>query len=206
MPRGKKRTITTATTFKNAPSGWKVVSTKKVYSNPYLAVYEDSLDLAGRSKTYVRAVRKDYSTVVPFVSSDEILAIKSYRHLVDSYQVEVPSGYIEKGETPANAAKRELLEETGFRARRLVPLGAYSLDYSMFEQRGNVFAAYSLSKAGKQKLGRMEKIELEVLSVKEVGKLLEKGEILNAASMVALYRALDYHHHRHRRRHDGARG
>ena len=63
---------------------------KKVYSNYLLELYEDVLDLNGKEKTYLRGFRKDYSTVVPFVSKDEILVIESYRHLVDSTQIEVP--------------------------------------------------------------------------------------------------------------------
>ena len=66
--------------LENAPKGWKVNSTKNVYSNYLLKLYEDILDLNGKEKIYLRGVRKDYSTVVPFVSKNEILVIESYRH------------------------------------------------------------------------------------------------------------------------------
>ena len=85
--------------LENAPKGWKVNSTKKVYSNYLLELYEDLLDLNGKEKIYLRGVRKDYSTVVPFVSKDEVLVIESYRYLVDSTQIEVHSGYIDEGES-----------------------------------------------------------------------------------------------------------
>jgi ADP-ribose pyrophosphatase len=84
----------------------------------------------------------DYSTIVPFISKDRILVLRSYRHLVDSIQVEAPSGYIEDGESPEQAARRELEEETGYTAKKIVTLGYYTLDYTMFEQKGNVFVAY----------------------------------------------------------------
>ena len=179
--------------MKNAPAGWKLKSTKKAYDNYYLTVYEDALDLAGVEKTFIRGVRRDYSTIVPFASDDEILMIKSYRHLVDSVQLEVPSGYIDEGESPKQAAVRELLEETGYAAERMVHVGTYTLDYSMFQQNGHVFAAYGLAKKGGQKLGRMEKIELARMPAKEVKGLLANGTILNAASIVALYRGLAHH-------------
>lgn len=178
---------------KNAPAGWKVKSSKKVYDNYYLKVYEDVLDLAGRDKLYIRARRPDYCTIVPFTQDGRILTIKSYRHLVDSWQVEVPSGFIDRGETPRQAVIRELEEETGYRARRVVNLGSYTLDYSMFAQQGNVFAAYGIEKSGRQRLGRMEKIKLKSISIGEVKAMLLKGKILNAASMVALYRAIQHH-------------
>jgi ADP-ribose pyrophosphatase len=178
---------------KNAPPGWKVKSSKKVYDNFYLKVYEDVLDLAGKDKLYVRAKRLDYCTIVPFSPDGQILTIKSYRHLVDSWQLEVPSGYIEKGETARHAAARELEEETGHRAKKMVHVGSYTLDYSMFAQTGNVFAAYGIEKSGRQKLGRMEKIELEFIPIEKMKQMLLKGRILNAASIVALYQAIQYH-------------
>lgn len=181
---------------KNAPAGWKVKSSKKVYDHYYLQVHEDVLDLAGKDKVYIRARRPDYCTIVPFSSDGRILSIKSYRHLVDSWQVEVPSGYIDRGETARQAAVRELEEETGYRAMKMVHIASYTLDYSMFAQTGNVFAAYGIEKTGRQKLGRMEKIKLEFVSIEKVKAMLLKGKILNAASIVALYRALHYHESR----------
>ena len=181
-------------TLKNAPNDWKVNSVKKVYSNDLIELYEDILDLNGIEKVYTRAVRKDYSTVVPFVSN-EILVIKSYRYLVDSIQIEIPSGYIDEGESPKEAAIRELKEETGYSAKDVISIGHYTLDYSMFDQRGNLFVAYGLVKVGNQSLGIMEKIDVERMSIKEIKRLLFEGKIVNAASIVALYRALDFHEH-----------
>jgi ADP-ribose pyrophosphatase len=175
---------------KNAPIGWQVKSSRQVYDNYYLKVYEDVLDLAGKDKLYIRAIRRDYCTVVPF-SKEGILTIRSYRHLVDSYQVEAPSGYIDDGETPRQAALRELEEETGYVAKKLVRIGSYTLDYSMFIQRGHIFAAYGLKKAGLQSLGDMEKIsKIEFVPVPRMKQMLREGKITNAASIVALYRAI----------------
>jgi ADP-ribose pyrophosphatase len=177
----------------NAPKEWKIISSKKVYSNEYLKVYEDKIDLNGIEKIYIRGIRKDYSTIVPFVSKDEILIIKSYRHLVDSIEIEVPSGYIDEGETAKQAAIRELEEETGYTAKDIISIGSYTLDYSMFKQKGNIFIAYDLDKEKEQSLGIMEKIDVEIIKIKEIEKLLLRGKISNAASIVAFYRALDYH-------------
>jgi hypothetical protein len=63
----------------------------------------------------------------------------------------------------------------------------------MFIQTGHIFAAYGLEKKGQQRLGNMEKIsEMEFLSVQQIKDLLLEGKILNAASIVALYRAIEY--------------
>ena len=77
--------------FKNTPPGWTIKSVKHIYSNDLIELFEDTLDLDGEEKIYTRAIRRNYSTIVPFTSNNEILVIRSYRHLVDSIQVEAPS-------------------------------------------------------------------------------------------------------------------
>jgi hypothetical protein len=63
----------------NLLAGWTLESSRKIYSNKYIELYEDVLDIKNKKKIYTRARRKDYSTIVPFVSDNEILVIKSYR-------------------------------------------------------------------------------------------------------------------------------
>jgi ADP-ribose pyrophosphatase len=177
----------------NLPSGWKFESSRQIYSNKYIELYEDVIDIKKKKKIYTRAKRKDYSTIVPFVSDNEILVIKSYRHLVSSYQIEAPSGYIDTGETPIAAASRELKEETGYKANNIISLGSYTLDYTMFEQKGNLFVGYDLVNQRKQELGLMEIIEPMILTIDEIKKLLFNGKILNGSSIVAFYKSLDFH-------------
>lgn len=180
--------------LQNAPDNWRIIdSEKKVYSNEYIELYEDLLSINGIKKVYIRGKRKNYSTVVPFLSDNEILIIKSYRHLVDSIQFEIPSGYIEDGETPMDAAIREFNEETGYNTNNILLVGEYTLDYSMFEQKGYIYAAYDLVKNNEQDLGIMESIKIDTLSINQLKEMLLNGKILNAASIVALYRSLDFH-------------
>ena len=180
--------------LQNAPDDWRIIdSNKRVYSNEYIELYEDLLSINGTKKVYIRGKRKNYSTVVPFISDNEVLIIKSYRHLVDSIQLEIPSGYIEDGETPIDAAIREFKEETGYNTNNILYVGEYTLDYSMFQQKGYIYAAYDLVKNNEQDLGIMEYIKIDTLTIKQLKEMLLNGKILNAASIVALYRSLDFH-------------
>ena len=63
----------------------------------------------------------------------------------------------------------------------------------MFEQKGYIFAAYDLVKKQEPRLGLMENIQTESLTTVQVKEMLMNGKILNAASIVALYRLLDFH-------------
>jgi hypothetical protein len=73
-----------------------------VYSNDLIEL-KTSLD--GIEKVYTRGVRKDYSTIVPFISNEEILVIKSYRHVVDSIQIEIPSEHNNNSVAKQNSMK-----------------------------------------------------------------------------------------------------
>jgi ADP-ribose pyrophosphatase len=156
----------------NAPGEWNIVSTKEVYSNYFINLFEDTLDVKGQEKIYVRGNIKDYSTIFPFISDDEILVIKRYRHIVDSIQIEVPSGYIDEGESAKQAAIRELKEETGYSAKEVVSIGNYTSDYTMFEQTGNLFIGYDLVKDNGQSLGLMEQIDVVIMKINEIKQLL----------------------------------
>jgi ADP-ribose pyrophosphatase len=177
----------------NAPKGWKLISTKNVYSNYLVNLYEDTLDLNGKNNTYIRGIRKNYSTIVPSISDNESLIIKRYIHLVESIEIEVPSGYIDEGESAKQAAIREPQEGTGYSAKDVVSIDMHTLDYTMFEQKGHLFIAYGLSKEQEQSLGIMERIDTEIMKIKDIQILLLDGKISNASSIVVFYRDIEFH-------------
>jgi ADP-ribose pyrophosphatase len=65
----------------------------------------------------------DYAAVVALTEDDQVLIVRQYRPAVERYTLELPSGLVDPGETPAEAAKRELLEETGYEAPAVEDLG-----------------------------------------------------------------------------------
>ena len=65
----------------------------------------------------------DYSAVLALTDDQEVLIVRQYRPAVERYTLELPSGLVDAGETPAEAARRELLEETGYEADVVENLG-----------------------------------------------------------------------------------
>jgi ADP-ribose pyrophosphatase len=66
---------------------------------------------------------QDYSAVVALTDQEHVLIVRQYRPAVERYTLELPSGLVDPGETPAEAARRELLEETGYQAATVENLG-----------------------------------------------------------------------------------
>ena len=83
--------------------------------------------------------------VLPMVDDDHVCLIRNFRVSVDEHLLELPAGTLESGERPESAARRELIEETGFRAERLERLHAFYLSPGILDERMHLFLATSLT-------------------------------------------------------------
>src|SRR5688572_25044287 len=106
-------------------TNWKTVSSKEVYSNPWIRVREDAvLDHLGKPLTYgiVELIRNSVF-IVAKNSNGQICLIKNYRYSLNKIQWEIPAGFLDEGENSLTGAKRELLEETGLVSNEWYELG-----------------------------------------------------------------------------------
>ncbi|MCH2172646.1 NUDIX hydrolase [Myxococcota bacterium] len=128
------------------------------------------------------------SAVVPFVSTDEVLLIRQYRHAAGGNLYEVPAGKLDPGESPRVCAGRELEEEAGVRAGRLEALGSIFTTPGFCDEVIHLFAAFDLEPSTQ----RPEDDEvIEVIST-PLSRALEwvwSGELNDAKSALALLHA-----------------
>jgi ADP-ribose pyrophosphatase len=127
------------------------------------------------------------SAVVPFVSDEDVLLIRQYRHAAGGTILEVPAGKLD-GEDPAVCAARELEEEAGQRAGRLEQLGWIWTTPGFTDEKIHLFAAFDLTPVP-QRLEHDEVIELLRVPLARAVEMVWSGELTDAKSALALIHA-----------------
>ncbi|MBS3954549.1 MAG: ADP compounds hydrolase NudE [Methylomicrobium sp.] len=157
----------------------------------------ESLDLIfsnGEQRNYERLARGGTDAavlIVPMIDKETVLLIREYAAGVHRYELGLPKGKADPGETFMEAANRELKEEIGFGARHLHHLTSFSLAPSYLEHMTEILVAQDLYH---EKLVGDEPEELEVVpwNINDISGLVATGECTEARSIAALYLALNY--------------
>ena len=167
---------------------WKLVDSKVLCSSDHVSVFDDRVILpSGEEISFKKVELKNFVSVVPIVE-DKVAMIEILRYPLNCLSLEIPSGHIEDGESPKEAAFRELEEETGYKAGQLECIGSFN-PLSRSTQQAHLFIAKDLKK-GPQRLEATEQIDVKLTSVKDIQKLLTSGRITHAPTLLALQRFL----------------
>ena len=157
----------------------------------------ESLDIQfsnGTLRNYERLARGNPGgavLIVPMLDVETVLLIREYSAGVHRYEVGLPKGKTDAGESFLEAANRELKEEVGFGARKLHHLSSFSLAPSYLEHTTEIVIAQDLYA---EKLPGDEPEELEVIPWKlcKINDLLASGECTEARSIAALFMTVEY--------------
>lgn len=132
----------------------------------------------------------DWITVIPVITDkngiDCFLMVEQYRHGSDEVTLEFPAGMVDEDELPHNAAKRELLEETGYSSEELIEIGAVSPNPAFMNNISYTFVARDLNFMGEQNLDKDEFIHFHLIPCTEVLEKMGTGGYSNGVMMMAL--------------------
>jgi ADP-ribose pyrophosphatase len=161
-----------------------IVKSEMIYEGPVFGLRRDEVIEPSGIRTVREVITHPGSVVVlPILPDKRILLIRQYRHATRQYMWELVAGRIDAGEQPKEAAMREMIEETGYRAKKLrVFLDVFPTP-GFLEERMYILLAEGLT-AGEATPEEDERIEAKAFTSKEVEKMIE-GNVIRDAKTIA---------------------
>ncbi len=126
------------------------------------------------------------AVIVPMLSKKEFVLIRQYRTACEQVIWEFPAGTLEKGESPINCAKREIIEETGYAAKTWKKLGTFYPAPGISTELIHLFLAMDLV-SKKMDLDQDEFIQKKIVSGQDLKKMISSGTILDAKTIIGFF-------------------
>ncbi len=157
-----------------------------VFTGRVITVHQDEVTLPDGSRRARDVVRHPGAVaVVPVLGDGRIVLLRHFRHAAGRTLVEIPAGTLEAGEEPIACARRELAEETGYRAGELRPLTAFFTAPGFSDEYLHLFLARDLEE-GETDLQPGEQLEAWLATPGEIRSMIRDGEIEDAKTLLGL--------------------
>jgi ADP-ribose pyrophosphatase len=169
----------------------KLVSSKLAYKGKVFNVFTDTIIEPGGHRNVRDVIRHNGSVVILAVDESkdpadpDVVLERQYRHAAGQYLIELPAGSRNKDETPLAAAKREMIEETGYRAKRWTMLLRYFASPGFLGEWMQIYLARDI-REGKSALEEDEHLEVFRMKLSEAMKLVAGGKIHDGKTIIAL--------------------
>ena len=137
---------------------------------------------------YHRIEMPQFAVVFAQAADGRVIVERQYKHGVGRVVLTLPTGAVEDGEEPLNAAQRELLEETGYASGQWRSLGSYVMNGNYGCGKAHLFAARNARRVASPRSGDLEDMEILVMDVEEVANAVSDGSVgtLSTATAIAL--------------------
>ena len=164
----------------------KITKSREVYKCSLFRVTEDRATDPSGFEIKRSVVRHAGSAVMMAVDERKrVLLVRQYRLPAEKYLWELPAGRLDPGETPLQAAKRELIEETGYRARTWTKLASFWVSPGYVQEKMTIYVATNLTEGEATPMDD-ERIEPRWFTRPELLRMIRAGKIEDAKTIVGI--------------------
>jgi ADP-ribose pyrophosphatase len=164
----------------------KILSSKEVYDCGLFRVTEEKAKDPSGFEIQRSIVRHAGSAVIMAIDRSRILLVRQFRLPAKKYLWEIPAGRLDPGETPLKAAKRELTEETGYRARSWKKMLAWWASPGFLSEKMTLFLARDLTHGEATPMDD-ERIETRWFPRREMDEMVRTGKIEDGKTLTAYF-------------------
>jgi len=165
----------------------KRINRKEVYQGKIFTVAEDTIEFPNGKQTKWDVLLHDgAAAIVPIDDQGNIILVEQYRCVKDGQILEIPAGKLDRGEDPITCAARELEEETGYKASKIIPIGSIYSAVGFSDEIVHIYLASGLEK-GQINLDEDEYVNVEKYSLDCVINKVLDGEIKDSKTIAAIF-------------------
>lgn len=167
----------------------KTIASKPIFDGKVIHVRVEDVELPdGRIAKRELISHGGGVGIIPVNEKGEVLMVNQYRIAAKSMMLEIPAGKLEFGEDPLECGKRELVEETGYRANEFIHLGEYYATPGYCEEKLNIYLARDLEWVG-QNLDEGEFLNVEAYKLDDLYDMVMNNKIYDAKTAIAILKA-----------------
>ncbi len=175
---------------------WKTLSSKYISRHQYFTARVDQCEMPDGKiiDEYFVVELPETACALALTDNNEAVMTKQYRYPLDETMMELPGGFIDKGEDPVTGITRELKEETGYAFDTVKYLGKVAANPGVLNSYTHLFLATGGKKVTTQSLDHNEEIEVHLLPIEEVRRMLQQNEFpqaLHVSCMLYAFQQLD---------------